>query len=110
MATYEAGNMVTMCAWCERVELDGEWVLAPRAAITAIDAQFTLSHSICPGVRRSARSRSRPRGVFERPVDDRLGRLDERALRAAGVLADHLECAFLVDRVALHRGFPLPAP
>jgi hypothetical protein len=37
-----------MCAWCERVEIDGEWLLAPRAAITAIDAQFTLSHSICP--------------------------------------------------------------
>ena len=48
LATYEAGNLVTMCAWCQRVEIDGEWVLAPRAAITAIDAQFTLSHSICP--------------------------------------------------------------
>jgi hypothetical protein len=48
LATYEAGDLVTMCAWCRRVELDGEWLLAPRAAITAIDAQFTLSHSICP--------------------------------------------------------------
>jgi hypothetical protein len=37
-----------MCAWCQRVELEGKWFLAPRAAITAIDAQFTLSHSICP--------------------------------------------------------------
>jgi hypothetical protein len=48
LATYEAGDLVTICAWCQRVEIDGEWVLAPRAAITAIDAQFTLSHSICP--------------------------------------------------------------
>ena len=48
LATYEAGDLVTMCAWCKRVEIDGEWVLAPRAAITAIDAQFTVSHSICP--------------------------------------------------------------
>jgi hypothetical protein len=48
LATYEAGDLVTVCAWCQRVEIDGEWLLAPRAAITAIDAQFTLSHSICP--------------------------------------------------------------
>lgn len=48
LAAYEAGDLVTVCAWCQRVEIDGEWVLAPRAAITAIDAQFTLSHSICP--------------------------------------------------------------
>ena len=48
LATYEAGDLVTMCAWCQRVQLDGEWFLAPRPAITAIDAQFTLSHSICP--------------------------------------------------------------
>jgi hypothetical protein len=48
LATYEAGNMVTICAWCRRVEIDDEWLLAPRAALTAIDAQFTLTHSICP--------------------------------------------------------------
>ncbi|MDX6440711.1 MAG: hypothetical protein QOE43_440 [Gaiellaceae bacterium] len=47
-ATYEAGDLVTVCAWCDRVQIDGEWLLAPRAAITAIDAEFTLSHSICP--------------------------------------------------------------
>jgi hypothetical protein len=49
LAIYEAGDLVTMCAWCRRVEIDGDWLLAPRAALTAIDAQFTLSHSICPG-------------------------------------------------------------
>jgi hypothetical protein len=48
LATYEAGDLVTICAWCRRVEIDGEWLLAPRAALTAIDAPFTLSHSICP--------------------------------------------------------------
>jgi hypothetical protein len=49
LATYEAGDMITMCAWCRRVEIDGEWPLAPRAALTAIDASYVLSHSICPG-------------------------------------------------------------
>ena len=48
LASYEAGDLVTVCAWCQRVELDGEWLLTPRAAITAIDSQYTLSHSICP--------------------------------------------------------------
>ncbi len=48
LATYEAGDMVTTCAWCLRVEIDGEWLLAPSAALTAIEATYTLSHSICP--------------------------------------------------------------
>jgi hypothetical protein len=48
LATYEAGDLVTVCGWCQRVLIDGEWLLAPRAAITAIDARYTLSHSICP--------------------------------------------------------------
>jgi hypothetical protein len=55
LATYEAGDMVTMCAWCHRVEIDDEWSLAPRAALTAIDAQFALSHSICPACAASGR-------------------------------------------------------
>jgi hypothetical protein len=48
LATYEAGELIATCAWCRRVEFDGEWLLAPRAALTAIDAPYTLSHSICP--------------------------------------------------------------
>lgn len=48
LAAYDAGDLITMCAWCRRVEIDGEWVLAPRAALTAIDALYTMSHSICP--------------------------------------------------------------
>ena len=48
LADYEAGDLITICAWCWRVEVDGEWVLAPREALTAIDSRYTLSHSICP--------------------------------------------------------------
>jgi hypothetical protein len=48
LAAYEAGQMVHMCAWCHRVEIDDEWLLAPRAALTAIDTRYALSHSICP--------------------------------------------------------------
>ena len=48
LARYEAAEMITSCAWCRRVTLDGEWPLAPRAALLAIDTQNTLTHSICP--------------------------------------------------------------
>jgi hypothetical protein len=48
LATYEAGNLITTCAWCKRVAIDGEWLLPPRAALTAIDSPRALSHSICP--------------------------------------------------------------
>ena len=48
LARYESGGLITMCGWGRRVEIDGEWLLAPRAALTAIDARYTLSHSICP--------------------------------------------------------------
>lgn len=48
LATYEAGEMITICAWCKRVEIDGEWLLTPRATLTAVDARHTVTHSICP--------------------------------------------------------------
>jgi hypothetical protein len=48
LAAYEAGDLITMCAWCGRVEIDGDWLLTPRAALTAIDARCSISHSICP--------------------------------------------------------------
>jgi len=48
LADYEAGDLITICAWCGRVDVDGEWVLPPREALTAIDSRYTLSHSICP--------------------------------------------------------------
>ncbi|HSS80385.1 MAG TPA: hypothetical protein VLK24_04220, partial [Gaiellaceae bacterium] len=75
LADYEAGDLITTCAWCGRVEVDDEWVLAPHAALEAIDSQYTLSHSICPTcATRWSSSTSRLSGS---PVDDRLSRLDE---------------------------------
>ena len=47
-ATYEEGNLITACAWCNRVEIDAEWHLAPHTALAAIEERYTLSHSICP--------------------------------------------------------------
>ncbi len=40
---------------------------------------------------------------LQRPVDDRLGGVDERALRAAGVVSEQLERSLFVDRMALHQ-------
>lgn len=47
VAIYENGNLVPTCAWCGRVRIDDTWVVAPPAALDAIDARNTLSHSIC---------------------------------------------------------------
>jgi hypothetical protein len=46
-ATYEAGDLITACAGCKRVEIDGGWHLAPHAVLAAIEERYTLSHSIC---------------------------------------------------------------
>jgi hypothetical protein len=46
--TYESGELIRACAWCTRLCLDGEWVLADRDALRSIDALVTLSHGICP--------------------------------------------------------------
>jgi hypothetical protein len=47
---YEEGDLIPTCAWCNRVNFDGEWLLASRFALTVlIDAPNVLSHSICPG-------------------------------------------------------------
>jgi hypothetical protein len=48
LSVYEAGGLITMCAWCQRVVLGGEWARAPQLALTAIDARNSLSHGICP--------------------------------------------------------------
>jgi hypothetical protein len=48
IAAYEAGALVRRCAWCDRVEIDVEWVLAPKSALLAIDAKNTVTHGICP--------------------------------------------------------------
>jgi hypothetical protein len=46
-SAFDDGEIMTVCAWCERVRLDGTWIRPPRAAIDAIDEQLTFSHSIC---------------------------------------------------------------
>jgi len=45
--TFEAGQMLTTCAWCRRVWVDSAWVVPPRAALAAIDERNAFSHSIC---------------------------------------------------------------
>jgi hypothetical protein len=44
---HGAGELIISCAWCRRVELDGNWRIAPRAALAAID-EFAFSHGVCP--------------------------------------------------------------
>ena len=44
---YDEGHTLAACAWCGRVRLDERWIVAPRAALAAIDVRNTLSHSIC---------------------------------------------------------------
>jgi hypothetical protein len=48
VAAYEAGEIITSCAWCGRVNLDGGWVQVPREALRAINGHNILAHSICP--------------------------------------------------------------
>jgi len=47
LASYEAGELVVVCALCRRVELDGRWQRAARPAFTAL-AEFALTHGVCP--------------------------------------------------------------
>jgi len=47
LADYENGRLLTICAWCRRVEIDGKWVRTPRVALAAIDAS-SVSHGLCP--------------------------------------------------------------
>jgi hypothetical protein len=44
----DAGGRITVCAWCGRVEFDGEWLTPPPATLPEINAANTLSFSICP--------------------------------------------------------------
>jgi hypothetical protein len=48
LAAFEAGELISICAWCSLVELDGEWVPASRSDLWAIDVRYTVSGSICP--------------------------------------------------------------
>jgi hypothetical protein len=48
LAMSENGALIPMCAWCERINVDEEWVQPPRVALDAIDVRNTVSHTICP--------------------------------------------------------------
>lgn len=48
LASYEAGVLMRVCAWCERIAIGEDWVFAPRSTLAAIDAAYTMSHTICP--------------------------------------------------------------
>jgi hypothetical protein len=45
---YESGDLIPICAWCQRVEVQGEWVFAPPGTLETIDRPMVLSHSMCP--------------------------------------------------------------
>jgi hypothetical protein len=60
LASYEVGDLITMCGWCRRIEIDDEWVRAPRRALGAIEAVYTLSHSICPSCAAAAGRKPAP--------------------------------------------------
>lgn len=47
-ALFEQGALIPRCAWCERVLLDAVWTDPPQAALAAIDARMTMTHTICP--------------------------------------------------------------
>ena len=48
LADYEAGDLITICAGCGRIELDGDWIRAPRATFTMIDTRFSMQGAFCP--------------------------------------------------------------
>jgi hypothetical protein len=56
-AAFEDARMLPACAWCERVCIDGIWVVPSRAALVAIDRRYTFSHTICELCARSAPTR-----------------------------------------------------
>jgi hypothetical protein len=44
---FDNVDLLAACAWCGRVQIDGQWIVPPPAALAAIDARNALSHSIC---------------------------------------------------------------
>jgi hypothetical protein len=45
---YDSGDLLSVCAWCDCVFLDGAWIDPPQGALDTLDKTATLSHSICP--------------------------------------------------------------
>jgi hypothetical protein len=54
-AVYEAGGLLTACAWCARLEIGGQWTEAEPRLLSTIDQPMTVSHSICPRCEEAAR-------------------------------------------------------
>jgi hypothetical protein len=46
--TFEAGDVIPACAWCDRIRIEDEWLEPARWTLSTIDERMTLSHSICP--------------------------------------------------------------
>ena len=44
---FDAGEILTGCAWCGRVRIGDAWFPLPLAARAAIDERQVFSHSIC---------------------------------------------------------------
>jgi len=43
---YQHGHLLKICAWCRRVEIDGDWVRTPRVVLAAVDTS-SVSHGLC---------------------------------------------------------------
>jgi hypothetical protein len=57
-AAYEVGDLITMCGWCRRVELDDEWgARATRSAGRHRCTLYALPVDL-PALRREARVRA----------------------------------------------------
>jgi hypothetical protein len=48
-SAFDAGHVLSSCAWCKRVRIDGTWLLPSPAALAAIDERYAFSHSVCDG-------------------------------------------------------------
>ena len=44
---FDAGHILSACAWCRRVRIDGTWLVPSPAALAAIDERYAFSHSVC---------------------------------------------------------------
>ena len=71
---YETCGLITACAWCRRVCIEGEWLGPIPGILSTIDTRMTLSHSICPRcveVQRTPESRGEVTNV--KPAHPLLG-------------------------------------
>ena len=87
-----------MCTWCRPVEIDDEWFLAPRQALSAIQARYTLSHSICEQVDEAAARAKREREYAREPSRWQGGRWRWRTSCAPDLRADLIAEAFLSEQ------------